>query len=108
MGTPFALRPMYAPERGVQEEGEAMTPVGGSDLFWLYAVNIALGVVTFICLFVVGAAVVRELLPRLRLSQAMHLADDHAFHTPELGATMADGGEPVDRKPTAEPPQPAK
>jgi hypothetical protein len=65
-----------------------------SDLFWLYVVNIALGVVTLVCVVPVVATLVRELVPRLR--RRLTLADTHAFHTPDLGATMADGGEPVD------------
>jgi len=64
-----------------------------SDLFWLYFVNIALGVVTLVCVLAVAGALVRELAPRLKAR--LTLADTHAFHTPELGPTMADGGEPV-------------
>ncbi len=64
-----------------------------SDLFWLYVVNIALGVVTFVCVLAVGVGLVRELAPRLK--RRLALADTHVFHTPELGATMADGGEPL-------------
>ena len=68
----------------------------GSDTFWLDFTNIALGLVTLVCVIVVVAGVVREL--GHRLLHAKKLADDHAFDTPELGLTMADGGERIDRK----------
>lgn len=68
----------------------------GSETFWLDFTNIALGLVTLICLVAVVAGVVREL--GHRLSHSKSLADDHAFDTPELGVTMADGGERIDRK----------
>jgi hypothetical protein len=70
-----------------------MTFLGGSDLFWLYVVNIALGVVTFLCVGIVAVAVVREILPRLARQRAT--VDTHHYATPELGPMMADGGEPV-------------
>jgi len=68
----------------------------GSEAFWLDFTNIALGLVTLICVIVVVAGVVYEL--GHRLSRAKKLADDHAFETPDLGVTMADGGERIDRK----------
>jgi hypothetical protein len=68
----------------------------GSDTFWLDFTNIALGLVTLVCVIVVVAGVVREL--GHRHLHAKKLADDHAFDTPELGLTMADGGERIDRK----------
>jgi hypothetical protein len=64
-----------------------------SDLFWLNFVNIALGVVTLVCVVAVVGALVRELTPRLK--RRLTLVDTHAFHSPELGPTMADGGKPV-------------
>ena len=73
-----------------------MYGANGSDTFWLDFTNIALGLVTLVCVIVVAVGVVREL--GHRLSRAKKLADDHAFETPELGLTMADGGERVDRK----------
>jgi hypothetical protein len=78
--------------------------MGNSDLFWLYAVNIGLGVITFLGVAVLAASVVREL--RQRHARRVEALDDHAFHLPELGATMADGGERVDPPaPTEKPPQ---
>lgn len=72
----------------------------GSETFWLNFTNIALGLVTLVCVIAIAAGVVRELAHRLARQKA--LRDDHAFYTPELGVTMADGGARVDGKP-AEP-----
>jgi hypothetical protein len=72
----------------------AMYGTGGPDTFWLDFTNIALGLVCLICVLAIGAGVVRELVHRLRHGRALH--DDHAFETPELGLTMADGGERID------------
>jgi len=74
----------------------------GPDTFWLTFTNIALGLVTILCLLVVAGGVVRELLHR-RAQRALAGADDHAFATPALGVTMADGGERVDEREPAEP-----
>jgi hypothetical protein len=68
----------------------------GPDTFWLNFTNIALGLVTLLCALLVTVGVVNEL--RLRLARRRRLADERAFHTPELGVTMADGGERIDRK----------
>ena len=68
----------------------------GPDTFWLNFTNIALGLVTLLCVLLVTVGVVNEL--RLRLARRRRLADDHAFATRELGITMADGGERIDRK----------
>jgi hypothetical protein len=75
--------------------GEAMYGADHADTFWLNFTNIALGLVTAICVIVVAAGVLREL--GYRLSHSRRLADDHAFESPELGVTMADGGKRVDR-----------
>jgi len=73
-----------------------MYGLDGPDTFWLDFTNIALGLVTLICVIVVVAGVVYEL--GYRRARGKKLVDDHAFDTPELGLTMADGGERVDRK----------
>lgn len=68
----------------------------GPDTFWLDFTNIALGLVTLACVLVMVAGLVSELRHRLRL-RAGAGADDHAFATPRLGVTMADGGERLDQ-----------
>ena len=65
------------------------------DTFWLNFTNIALGLVTLLCVLVVTGGVVRELLHR-RGQRALR-EDDHAFATPALGVTMADGGERIEK-----------
>lgn len=61
--------------------------------FWLNLTNIALGLVTLVCVIVVGRVVYSEIVMiRKRKSLA---EDDHTFLIPELGFTMADGGESV-------------
>lgn len=62
------------------------------ETFWLNATNIALGIVTFVCLFVVGFVSFREVRERVR-ARVRLTEDDHAFLHTELGLTMADGGE---------------
>jgi hypothetical protein len=72
----------------------------GPDTFWLNFTNIALGLVTLACVLAIAGGVARELLLRWQ-RRAVTSADDHAFATPGLGVTMADGGERIDeRKPT--------
>jgi len=72
-----------------------MFEVGGEEAFWLNVTNVGLGLVTLVCVVVVGARVVGELAARLwrKLAQA----DDHTFVVPELGLTMADGGERLEK-----------
>lgn len=69
-----------------------------SETFWLDLTNIGLGVVTLVCLLAVGFGIVKDLLPKVLSRLARK--DDHAVFTPELGLTMADGGQPVGRKRT--------
>jgi hypothetical protein len=70
--------------------------------------NVALGVLTLIGCIAVAIGVVQELAARRRKTvpnldhEVSRLVasfnDGHAFHTPELGLTMADGGEDIDKK----------
>lgn len=62
-------------------------------VLWLVITNFAMGAVVLVCFVLLGGAILREVLGRLR---AAHPADDHAFALPELGLTMADGGERED------------
>jgi len=68
----------------------------GPDTFWLDFVNIGLGLVTLFCVLLVAFGVFREL--KYRLARRRTAVDDHAFVTPELGVTMADGGKRIDRQ----------
>jgi hypothetical protein len=81
-----------------------------NEAYWLTATNLALGVVVLICAFVVAAAVVREVTARMHkraklsaeldrdMRDLVREFDDHAFLNPQLGITMADGGEKIDPK----------
>jgi hypothetical protein len=74
----------------------------GPDVFWLNFTNIALGLVTLLCVIAIAGGVARELLLRWE-RRAAALEDDHAFATPGLGVTMADGGERLDETKPAPP-----
>ncbi len=64
-----------------------------SELLWLNVTNVLLGVVVLACMIMIGAAVFAEV--RARRRKRVVAAEPHALFTPELGLTMADGGEPV-------------
>lgn len=78
--------------------------------YWLTFTNAALGVVVLICCFAVGIGVLQELAARRKKRMATtqldrevsdlvaSFQDGHAFHTPGLGFTMADGGEELKKK----------
>ena len=68
------------------------------QVFWLNVTNIALGVICFTCVALVVGAVIREALKRVK-SRAAVLGelDLHTLAVPDLGTTMADGGEPVEK-----------
>jgi len=77
---------------------------------WLTITNAALGVVVLICCVAVAIGVVQEIAAKRKKASAMSqidrevsdlvasFQDGHAFHLPELGITMADGGEPLRKK----------
>lgn len=70
-----------------------------SDESWLNATNAILGLVTLVCVLVVAFGVFQTVMDKIR-SRASHRSvfvyDDHAITVPELGLTMADGGERID------------
>ncbi len=78
--------------------------------WWLNVTNAALGLVVIICLGAVAFGVFQEVTARLRRRAAVRDLDrevrelaasyggGHALHVPGLGVTMADGGEPLDKK----------
>ena len=68
----------------------------GPDTFWLNFTNIALGLVTLACVLASSRAAWCGSLLRWQRARGRS-ADDHAFATPELGLTMADGGERIDQ-----------
>ena len=72
------------------------------DSTWLNIANIVLGVVVVLCVVVMLGGIAHEFISRARNRRRIdaeldhdmrHLNDDHAFHSPNLGITMADGGE---------------
>ena len=78
--------------------------------YWLTFTNAALGVVVLICCAAVAIGVVQEIAAKRKKASAMSkldrevndlvnsYQDGHAFHLPELGMTMADGGEELGKK----------
>ena len=78
--------------------------------YWLTITNIALGLVTLICIVAVGIGVLQELAARAKKRAALSkldaevadlvasYSDGHAFDIPSLGLTMADGGEELGKK----------
>jgi hypothetical protein len=73
-------------------------------VLWLNIMNFALGLVCLVCIGIIAVAVAREIAMRLRMRARLTgpvetpAADDHGFFAPDLGYTMADGGEPVKKE----------
>lgn len=69
--------------------------------FWLNVTNVVLALVTLASVVIIAFGVGQELLGRLRrrIPILRREPDTHALRVPELGLTMADGGEPIDKKP---------
>ena len=64
-------------------------------MLWLSIVNLTLGLVCLVCVAVIGYGIVLEVAARFRMRVPLAgRLDSHSFHVPELGYTMADGGEP--------------
>ncbi len=69
--------------------------------FWLNVTNWVLLIVTGVCLAIVAYAAVRELLKRLHARIPIGVResfDPHMAALPDLGITMADGGEKVETR----------
>ena len=63
---------------------------------WLNVMNIALGLVTLICILLIGKAAWADI--RSRAGKVVDTAvDSHAYTVEGLGLTMADGGERLDQ-----------
>ena len=74
-----------------------MNDIFNSETFWLNATNAVLGLVTLICLAVVGRVAVKEIYARVANRGRIPIEQDsHAFNFADLGITMADGGERID------------
>jgi hypothetical protein len=70
---------------------------------WLNATNALLGIVVFACVIAIGGVMFHDIANRIRArarERGHFVYDQHAMHVPELGLTMADGGEPTDEKET--------
>jgi hypothetical protein len=74
-----------------------------TEILELNLANGALGLATLICVVMVAWATVSEVLERVRARWARGAHDYHMFAVPELGLTMADGGEKVDESPGKSP-----
>ena len=79
--------------------------MGDPSTYWLTLTNIALGLVVLICCVAVAAGVLEELAARRKAAKQTEpdgewdgAGDGHAFRLPQLGITMADGGEPLRKK----------
>jgi hypothetical protein len=84
--------------------------VNDPSTYWLTFTNIGLGIVVLICCVAVALGVLQEVAARYKkraaataldregVDLAAGYAGGHAFHLPNLGVTMADGGEEVRKK----------
>lgn len=73
-----------------------------SQTLWLNLTNLGLGIAALACVAAVAWNVVREVVEQRAKSTSvdremkdMLSAEGHAMNLPDLGWTMADGGEPV-------------
>ncbi len=73
-----------------------------SEESWLNMTNGILGLITLVCVLVVAFGVFQTVMDKIRAraGRRAHFVYDetHAMTVPELGLTMADGGEPTDEK----------
>ena len=69
-----------------------------NEILWLNLTNAGLGLATLGGIVALGWAAVRELRERAKGRVAVHDLDPHAAFIPELGLTMADGGEKLAEK----------
>jgi hypothetical protein len=67
-----------------------------TEILWLNLTNAGLGLATLAGIGALAWSAVRELRERAKGRVAVHDLDPHAAFIPELGFTMADGGEKVD------------
>lgn len=67
-----------------------------TEVLWLNLTNAGLGLATLAGIAALAWAVLRDLREKAKSRVAVHDLDPHAAFLPELGLTMADGGEKVD------------
>jgi hypothetical protein len=87
-----------------------MSRMNDPSTYWLTITNVGLGVVTLVCCGAVAVGIVQELAAKRRKAASLSkldsevadlvssFGDGHAFHIPNLGVTMADGGEEIGGK----------
>jgi hypothetical protein len=72
--------------------------------YWLNLMNAGLGLAVLVCTGAVGIGIWQELAMRRKAAAAknetpaLDALGSHAFDLPELGLTMADGGEEIKKK----------
>ena len=66
-----------------------------NDATWLTITNLSLGAVVLIAAVVVGYVFAGELYAKLHKKLVMHRGSAHELYVPDLGLTMADGGEKI-------------
>jgi uncharacterized membrane protein len=89
----------------VSDDKEVSIMAGENWIFWLQMTNLAMGVIILLAVIPVFGSVVWEVAKRARKAhESKHLESDlrtlfapdvHTLSVPELGLTMADGGEKV-------------
>lgn len=67
-----------------------------TEILWLNLTNAGLGLATLAGIGVLAWSVVREVAERAKSRVSVHSLDPHSAFIPELGLTMADGGEKID------------
>jgi hypothetical protein len=68
-----------------------------TEVLWLNLTNAGLGLATLAGIVVLAWAALREVAERAKSRVSAHALDPHSAFIPELGLTMADGGEKVDQ-----------
>ena len=67
-----------------------------TEVLWLNLTNAGLGLATLAGIVVLAWAALREAAERAKSRVSVHHLDPHSAFIPELGLTMADGGEKID------------
>jgi hypothetical protein len=76
-----------------------------AEVLWVNVMNAILGLVCLVALVAVVGVTAKELFERARARAHATQFDTHTFVVPELGTTMADGGEPVEKTDTDDEPK---